>query len=43
MVFEPEYFGRLTATSIGQMLLATAIVLETVGLVWIWRMLSQSK
>jgi len=43
MVFEPEYFGRLTATSLGQMLLATAVVLETVGLIWIWRMLSQSK
>ena len=43
MVFEPEYFGRLTATSLGQMLLATAVVLEIVGLVWIWRMLSQSK
>lgn len=43
MVFEPEYFGRLTATSMGQMLLATAVVLETVGLIWIWRMLSQSK
>ena len=43
MVFEPEYFGRLTASSLGQMLLAAAVVLETVGLVWIWRMLSQSK
>ena len=43
MVFEPEYFGRLTATSLGQTLLLTGVVLEAVGLIWIWRMLSQSK
>ena len=43
MVFEPEYFSRLTSTSLGQMLLAAAVVLEMIGLAWIWRMLSQSK
>lgn len=37
--FQPEYAGRMVASSLGQMILGLAIVLEVVGLVWISRLL----
>lgn len=38
-LFQSEYIGRLFSSPFGQSMLLTAIVLEIVGLVWIWRML----
>ena len=37
--FQSEYIGKLFSSPFGQSLLATAVVLEIVGLIWIWRML----
>ncbi|MDP6445737.1 MAG: type II secretion system F family protein [Pirellulaceae bacterium] len=38
-VFQADYTHRLLSTPIGQSLLVLALVLEIVGLLWIWRLL----
>ncbi len=37
--FQPQYAGRMLGSSLGQMFLVLAVVLEVVGLVWISRLL----
>ncbi|MCA9154473.1 MAG: type II secretion system F family protein [Pirellulaceae bacterium] len=39
IIFQREYFDRFTATSAGQALLASAILLQVVGITWIYSLL----
>ena len=41
MLFQSEYFSKLISISIGQYLLATAVILELIGIFWITRLLRQ--
>jgi len=38
-IFQSDYIGKLFTSPFGQSMLLTAIVLEAIGLIWIWNML----
>jgi tight adherence protein B len=40
--FQPDYIDDLFTTRLGQMLLAVAIVLQVIGVIWIFRLLRTS-